>query len=244
VRDVSERSRREADLRRQASTDWLTGLFNRQAFITLLEERLPRGDTHMLFVDLDGFKAVNDTEGHMAGDRLLREVADALRAELRPGDIAARFGGDEFAVLPAVRDLEGTKALAARLVKRIGRLPAQHGTRIGASIGIADGFHDSAESLIRRADLAMYQAKASGGGCFVVFAERHHRPTTHADAHLGRATSTGNRSHHAPMICGNGGDRTAERVAAPVLINLIDLADLVDLTDQGELADRNQSRRA
>jgi diguanylate cyclase (GGDEF)-like protein/PAS domain S-box-containing protein len=247
VRDVSERSQREADLRRQASTDWLTGLFNRQAFITLLEERLPRGDTHMLFVDLDGFKAVNDTEGHMTGDRLLREVADALRAELRPGDIAARLGGDEFAVLPAVRDLEGTKALAARLVKRIGRLPAQHGTRIGASIGVADGFHDSAESLIWRADLAMYQAKASGGGCFVVFAERHHRPITHADAHLGPATSTGNRSHPAPMICGNGGDRTAELVTAPVLIDLTDLTDLtdqVDLADQKKLADRNQSRRA
>jgi diguanylate cyclase (GGDEF)-like protein/PAS domain S-box-containing protein len=168
VRDVSERSRLEADLRRQASTDWLTGLLNRQAFITLLEERLPRGDTHLLFLDLDGFKSVNDTEGHIAGDRVLCEVAAALRAELHTGDIAARFGGDEFAVLPAACDLQGSQALAARLVERIGGLSSRHGTPVAASIGVADGHHDSAESLIRRADQAMYQAKAGGGDRFVV----------------------------------------------------------------------------
>lgn len=180
VRDVSERSRLEADLRHQASTDGLTGLFNRQAFLTLLKERLPRGDTHILFLDLDGFKSVNDTEGHLAGDRLLQKVAEALRAELRPGDIAARFGGDEFAVLPAVRDLEGTRALATRLVSRIGDLTTGRGRRLGASIGITDGWHDSAESLIRRADVAMYQAKAGGGSRYVVHADQHHRRSADA----------------------------------------------------------------
>jgi diguanylate cyclase (GGDEF)-like protein/PAS domain S-box-containing protein len=175
VRDVSERSRMEADLRRQASTDGLTGLFNRQAFVTLLQERLSRGDTHLLFLDLDGFKSVNDTDGHLAGDRLLREVADSLRAELRPDDIAARLGGDEFAVLPAVRNLDGTRALAERLVHRVSALSDRHGSRIGASIGVTDGRHDDAEALIRRADLAMYQAKASGGRQFVVLADEHGR---------------------------------------------------------------------
>ncbi len=181
VRDVSDRNRLEADLRRQASTDSLTGLFNRQAFVTLLEERLPRGDTHLLFLDLDGFKAVNDTDGHTAGDRLLREVANALRAELRPGDIAARLGGDEFAVLPAVRDLGGTQALAARLVRRIGRLSSRGGVPIAASIGVADGRHTTAEGLIRRADLAMYQAKATGGGQFLVFGGDPDQPPPHPD---------------------------------------------------------------
>lgn len=173
IRDVSERSRLEADLRRQASTDGLTGLFNRQAFITLLQERLPRGDAHILFLDLDGFKTVNDTGGHVIGDRLLCDVANALRAELRPGDIAARFGGDEFAVLPAVRDLDGTCALAARLVARIGSLSVQHKLQISASIGVADGRQDAPEAVIKRADLAMYQAKAAGGGRVVVYAGPH-----------------------------------------------------------------------
>jgi diguanylate cyclase (GGDEF)-like protein/PAS domain S-box-containing protein len=173
VRDVSERSRMEAELRRQASTDGLTGLFNRQAFVTLLQERLSRGDTHLLFLDLDGFKSVNDTDGHLAGDRLLREVAESLRAELRPDDIAARLGGDEFAVLPAVRDLDGTRALAERLVHRVSALSDRHGRRIGASIGVTEGRHDDAEALIRRADLAMYQAKAGGGRRFVVLADEH-----------------------------------------------------------------------
>jgi diguanylate cyclase (GGDEF)-like protein len=188
VRDVSERSQLEADLRRQASTDGLTGLFNRQAFVALLEERLPRGDVHLLFLDLDGFKAVNDTDGHSAGDRLLREVAQALRAELRPGDIAARLGGDEFAVLPTVRDLQGTQALAARLLTRIGRLSSSGGVPIAASIGVADGRHTNAEGLIRRADLAMYQAKATGGGRFLVFGSgpRHaHLPDLDTDPPTG-----------------------------------------------------------
>jgi diguanylate cyclase (GGDEF)-like protein/PAS domain S-box-containing protein len=219
VRDVSERSRLEADLRRQASTDWLTGLFNRQAFITLLEERLPRGDTRMLFLDLDGFKAVNDACGHIAGDRLLREVADALRAELRPGDIAARFGGDEFAVLPAVRDLEGTAALAARLVERIGALSSRHGSPIGASIGVADGFHDTAESLIRRADLAMYRAKAGGGGRFVVFTERHHRPGGHDGTHPGYPGHPGHAPVHPPRPAAPVHDEPVP--AGPPLIDLV-----------------------
>jgi diguanylate cyclase (GGDEF)-like protein/PAS domain S-box-containing protein len=230
VRDVSERSRLEADLRRQASTDWLTGLFNRQAFITLLEERLPRGDTHMLFLDLDGFKAVNDTDGHLAGDILLRQVGEALRAELRPGDIAARFGGDEFAILPAVRDLDGTTALASRLVARIGTLSSRNGTPIGASIGVADGYHDSAESLIRRADLAMYQAKSGGGGRYVVSVDRHrHRP------HFPDAGRSAPARPGRPTAGPGHTLRPAETAqAAPALIDLTDLTDLVETEESGQ----------
>ncbi|HET9657716.1 MAG TPA: sensor domain-containing diguanylate cyclase [Kineosporiaceae bacterium] len=198
VRDVSERNRLEADLRRQASTDWLTGLFNRQAFIALLDERLPRGDTHILFIDLDGFKAVNDTDGHPAGDRLLRQVADALRAELRPGDIAARFGGDEFAVLPEIRDLDGTLALAARLVQRIGRLGSRQ-VRIGASVGVAIGHHAGAEALIRQADVAMYRAKAAGGGRAVVFGPVPGQPARPRDGQAGDGPSRASPSGVSPV---------------------------------------------
>jgi len=169
VRDISERNRMEVELRRLANTDDLTGLLNRQAFLTLLENRLPRGDASVLFIDLDSFKSVNDTAGHAAGDRLLREVADALRAEMRPGDIAARLGGDEFAVLPAVRSLEGARALAARLVDCLSRTPSQTHHRIGASIGVAAGHHVTAEALLTMADLAMYEAKAAGGSGYLVF---------------------------------------------------------------------------
>ncbi|MEJ2578572.1 MAG: sensor domain-containing diguanylate cyclase [Kineosporiaceae bacterium] len=164
IRDVSERNRLEAELRRLASTDALTGLFNRRAFLTMLAERVPRGMTSVLFIDLDGFKTVNDTLGHDEGDRVLRRVAEVLRDELRPGDIASRLGGDEFAVLPAVRAPAEARALALRLVDEFAaRLPAG-AVRVGASIGVASGRRMSAEALLQRADRAMYRAKTDGGG--------------------------------------------------------------------------------
>jgi diguanylate cyclase (GGDEF)-like protein/PAS domain S-box-containing protein len=164
IRDVSERNRLEAELRRLASTDALTGLLNRRAFLTMLAERVPRGDISVLFIDLDGFKAVNDSAGHEAGDRVLRRVAEVLRAELRSGDIAARLGGDEFAVLPAVRAQDEALVLASRLVEQFSAALSTPFIPVGASIGVATGRHIPAEVLLRRADQAMYQAKASGGG--------------------------------------------------------------------------------
>ncbi len=169
VRDISDRERLEAELRRLAATDALTGLLNRQAFMTMLGQRLPRGPANVMFIDLDGFKAVNDDCGHAAGDLLLRHVAEALEDELRPGDIAARLGGDEFGVLPAVRSTDGALALAARLVERLARMPAHDGHRIGASIGIAVGHDLTPEALLSRADSAMYAAKSAGGSRYRVF---------------------------------------------------------------------------
>lgn len=164
VRDVSERNRLEAELRRLASTDALTGLLNRRAFLTMLAERVPRSGTSVLFIDLDGFKAVNDSSGHEEGDRVLRRVADVLRAELRPGDIAARLGGDEFAVLPAVRTQDEARVLALRLVDQFSVMLPTQITPVGASIGVATGHQLPAETLLYRADQAMYRAKAAGGG--------------------------------------------------------------------------------
>jgi diguanylate cyclase (GGDEF)-like protein/PAS domain S-box-containing protein len=164
VRDVSERNQLEVELRRLASTDALTGLLNRRAFLTVLAERVPRGNTSVLFIDLDGFKAVNDSSGHEAGDRVLCRVADILRAELRPGDIAARLGGDEFAVLPAVRTQDEAGVLASRLAEQFSVTWTTSSTPVGASIGVATGHKVSAETLLHRADKAMYRAKAAGGG--------------------------------------------------------------------------------
>ena len=178
ARDVSERRRLERELSHQAFHDALTGLANRALFRDRVEHALAsRGRSAeplaVLFLDLDGFKGVNDSLGHSAGDLLLEQVADRLLAAVRPSDTVARFGGDEFAVL--LETIDGGHD-AVDVAHRIGeqlREPLLIGDRevsIGASCGIAmyDG-HASADDLLRNADLAMYRAKSRGGSTFDVF---------------------------------------------------------------------------
>lgn len=164
ARDVSDQMLLASELRRLANTDTLTGLSNRHGFLTQVNDRLAAGEAAVLFVDLDGFKAVNDVLGHAAGDLLLVEMADALRAELGPQDVAARLGGDEFAVLTASPGRTEADALAARIADRLRRLPSDTARRTSASIGVAIGRGGCAEDLLGDADLAMYEAKAAGGG--------------------------------------------------------------------------------
>ncbi|WP_345712222.1 GGDEF domain-containing protein [Kineococcus glutinatus] len=160
-------------LRAQARTDALTGLPNRAAFGEAVAAEL--ADPHsvgcaLLFVDLDGFKAVNDGMGHAAGDALLRTVAARLRHVLRDADVCARLGGDEFAVLLPATDAASAAAAGRRVVEALGA-PVRIGgerARIGASVGVAhssDGAGGTADALLRRADAAMYAAKAAGKGC-------------------------------------------------------------------------------
>jgi len=161
----------ENRLRHQALFDGLTGLANRTHFHEEVTATLHApGTTALLVIDLDGFKSVNDTLGHAAGDTLLAGVADKLRASVRPGDLVARLGGDEFAVL--LRDC--TDANAEHTSQRILHLLAEaipfDGTevRANASIGIACAEPgDDAESLLRDADLAMYAAKHGGKGTWM-----------------------------------------------------------------------------
>ena len=178
ARDVSDRMRLASELQHLACTDTLTGLSNRHAFLARVDERLATDAAAVLFVDLDGFKTVNDVLGHTAGDRLLKEAADALRAELGPGDIAARLGGDEFAVLVASPDRAAADALAARVADRMRRLPSDAAQRTSASIGVAVGRDQPAEDLLGDADLAMYEAKACGGGRRSVFEPEMRRRVT------------------------------------------------------------------
>ena len=172
TRDVSERVRLESELRRQATTDPLTGLLNRTAFLAAVDERLRQGPAAVLFLDLDGFKSVNDTEGHAAGDQLLVRSARAIENTLCPRDLAARLGGDEFAVLSSSGAPADIRALAARLLAALGADPASPlGARVSASVGAAvehqpDG---GAAGLVRDADLAMYEAKQRGGRTWVMF---------------------------------------------------------------------------
>jgi diguanylate cyclase (GGDEF)-like protein len=166
VQDVTERRSRERGLSALASTDGLTGLWNRRRLEHELEQIL-RGDrvegAVLLFVDLDGFKAVNDTLGHEAGDDLLRRIARVLESSVRRTDIVARVGGDEFAVLlPRMTDLEA-RAVADKIAKAVGGVWPL-GLAGGASVGVAvaDRRHSSSAAVLAAADRAMYSLKRSG----------------------------------------------------------------------------------
>ena len=178
ARDNTERIRLEEELTKQAFHDGLTGLPNRALFRDRLDQALARSARSsdvlaVLLLDLDGFKQVNDSLGHDAGDELLRQVAARLDEITRPSDTLARIGGDEFALL-----MDGSKQaqatnLASRLIERLSEpmTIADHVLTIGTSVGIAihDGGTGNAEELVRNADLAMYAAKEGGRGRFEIF---------------------------------------------------------------------------
>ena len=150
------------DLQVRADTDPLTGLGHHASFHAALEELTAgperRGTLALLVADVDGFKNVNDTRGHQAGDEVLRHVADALRATLRTGDVLARVGGDEFAALVTLPTPEDAYATADRVRLAVGR---HSGTT--ASVGVAVRTPgEPAARLVARADSALYQAKREG----------------------------------------------------------------------------------
>jgi diguanylate cyclase (GGDEF)-like protein len=171
--DITKRKKGEEELRHGAHHDPLTGLANRTLLLQELERTLARGrrregsSVGLLFLDLDGFKAVNDTLGHIAGDQLLTEVARVLRECVRPSDVVARLGGDEFTViLTDLHSKEDADAVAARILGRL-QEPVQvraGSIHTGASIGIAltAGRSVIATDLLHEADAAMYKAKAGG----------------------------------------------------------------------------------
>jgi diguanylate cyclase (GGDEF)-like protein len=167
-------------IRHQALHDALTGLPNRSLILDRAEHLLLRCRRHhspvaALFIDLDGFKDVNDTMGHAAGDQLLRSVAARLTAAVRDCDTIARLGGDEFVVLTEGLALDAAPELVAQRILDVLREPFHLDGRstpltVGASIGIAVGDRATAGELLRDADVALYQAKAAGKGRYVVFA--------------------------------------------------------------------------
>lgn len=159
--------------------DGLTGLPNRAAYEQKLRAAIrsaERDPLAMLFIDLDGFKVINDTLGHEVGDAVLRRAAEAFGGVIGPGDFLARLGGDEFAILHASPDPRSTSAkLARRLIDAVNacRIVGEHEVYVGASIGIAiaEGGDEDPLSLVRKADLAMYRAKADGRGAFRFFTD-------------------------------------------------------------------------
>jgi diguanylate cyclase (GGDEF)-like protein/PAS domain S-box-containing protein len=169
----------QLDLTLQATHDPLTLLPNRALLIDRIDQALAgtrrsRRCAAVLFVDLDGFKQVNDTHGHAAGDVMLQAVGRKLSAALRPMDTVARIGGDEFAVLaPDVASQFHAVEISIRLIEALSEpLDAMNdGDRIGSSVGVAVSVagRGTAETLMHEADTAMYQAKARGGGRAEVF---------------------------------------------------------------------------
>jgi diguanylate cyclase (GGDEF)-like protein/PAS domain S-box-containing protein len=178
ARDVTERVRLEEELTRQAFHDGLTGLANRALFRDRLDQALVRSERSrellaVLIVDLDGFKQVNDSLGHDAGDRLLQEVSRRFDEATRPSDTVARLGGDEFALL-----LEGTsETRAVAVANRLLECLAEPVTIVGrelvllASIGVVvhNGGPGKSEDIVRHADVAMYAAKEAGRGRYELF---------------------------------------------------------------------------
>jgi diguanylate cyclase (GGDEF)-like protein/PAS domain S-box-containing protein len=171
LRDVTSRKETEEKLTRMAQFDVLTGLLNRGVFVNTLASALAdarrRGSRlAVLYLDLDHFKDVNDTQGHPAGDALLKCVAHRLSENIRAADTVARFGGDEFAVLVTnVEEAADAAILAKKLIEAIGRPYSIGGSDVyaGASVGIALSEPGvAAETLLSRADVALYRAKSEG----------------------------------------------------------------------------------
>jgi diguanylate cyclase (GGDEF)-like protein/PAS domain S-box-containing protein len=190
--DITERKALEERMEHQALHDSLTGLPNRRLFLDRLGQAL-RGTRRkkgrkvaVLFMDVDGFKNVNDSLGHEAGDRLLAAVAGRLEGCLRPGDTLARFGGDEFAVL--IEDVggpDGAARVAGRITEELRAPFPIEGQElfVGLSIGIAlnGARSEGPEDLLRDADTAMYRAKGSGAGYSVFDTAMHERAVARLD---------------------------------------------------------------
>ncbi len=168
------------EIRHQALHDHLTGLPNRVLILDRLEQMCIRArrygtDLALFFIDLDGFKYVNDTYGHEVGDELLRKVGDRFQRVLRATDTVGRLGGDEFVVVAECADPSASPQLMAdRLLAALGEPfeiggAPQRSISISASIGIASGSREDAQELLRDADVALYAAKAAGKQCSVAF---------------------------------------------------------------------------
>ncbi|RZK90534.1 MAG: EAL domain-containing protein, partial [Methylobacterium sp.] len=214
VLDITDRHHAQTQLQHLADHDSLTQLRNRRSFEQALETQIacvqrygPEGA--LLLLDLDRFKAVNDTLGHPAGDALLRVVADRLRSVVREGDTVARLGGDEFAIILAELDDPQEAGFAARRIIEVMEQPVDldgHRVGIGVSVGIGLGSQDGADAdtLFRNADIALYRAKAAGRNTYRFYEAAMDAATTQRnllELEMREAVRTGGFSlHYQPVL--------------------------------------------
>lgn len=230
VEDITSRKRVEAELQHLATHDRLTGLPNRALFMDRIDQALAAAERRspdgvgVVFLDLDGFKPVNDTWGHAEGDEVLKAVARRIQASIRTGDIAARLGGDEFAVLcPAVSGITELRSVAERIraeIRRPVRL-ADGGTydKLSVSAGVVTSEAGcTAEGLLQRADRLMYSAKRSGKNSITTGERPEEAPALRAVqlmSELDRAIELDEFVIHFQPIVNL---RTGEAIAAEALI--------------------------
>jgi diguanylate cyclase (GGDEF)-like protein len=180
ISDITQRKLDEEKILYQANYDQLTGLANRTLFLDRLnrlvvESRRAKTNVGLMFIDLDGFKAINDNLGHDAGDLLLKGTARRLEKCVRETDTVARLGGDEFTVImPLIESLEAAAMVADRIIRSLSEVFDLDGKsgRVSASIGISilPGQAPDASTLLHNADVAMYHAKRQGKANYQFFA--------------------------------------------------------------------------
>lgn len=218
--EIADRKQAETRAQHLADHDPLTGLPNRRLLEDRLAQAIARGDrsqkpTAVMFVDLDRFKAINDTLGHAVGDVLLKEVSERLVRQLRVGDTVCRIGGDEFVVvLPEVARSSDAAGVAAKIIETVS-LPytvEDRELQVSVSIGISvfpDDGRD-AETLIRNADAAMYHAKETGRAGYQFFTEQMNVAASRrvaVEADLRRALQeNAMRLHYQPVVAAAGGE--------------------------------------
>jgi diguanylate cyclase (GGDEF)-like protein len=249
--EIEERKRAEERLLYDAFHDALTGLPNRALFLDRLQHVIESGRRHpeqlyaVLFLDLDRFKVVNDTLGHLVGDHLLVAVGERLAECLRPGDTVARLGGDEFGILlDRLVDADDATQVADRILRSMGHSVEVDGHEIFAtcSIGVAlrsERYHRP-EQVLRDADIAMYQAKQKGKACSEIFDAEMHGSVVdrlQLEADLRRAVDRGEEFllHYQPIVA----LRTGKLIAIEALVRwnkpgrgLLDAAEFVPLAEE------------
>ena len=259
IDDVTEQLRTEDALRRAALEDPLTGLPNRTEFLARVGDALRRrepGPIGVLYVDVDRFKSVNDAYGHEGGDAVLRAVADALRAHVRPSDVVSRLSGDEFAVLcDGLGEREEAVAIARRLVQALGSPSETAPATVAVSVGVAFAREedDDAEALLRRADAAMYEVKGRGGAGVELFDEQlrdriRRRLRIEEELRAGLRTGEPLELHFQPVVSFRAGwastaeallrwrGRDGTTLPAPDVVSVAEQSGLIPLLGRAVLA--------